>query len=362
MKILWLSWRDIINPQSGGAEKVAYEITKRLERENHKVTIFTSQFKNGKTAQKQNGINIVRYGNQLTCRFFAFLYYLRNRPFDLVIDEINTIPFFTPLFVPAKKNVILIHQLAKEYWFSLIVWPLSLLGFILEPIWLKLYSKRLTLTVSESTKWNLKNLGFKNVKIISEGIGIKPQLIKQKENIILFIGRLTNPKRPQDAITAFKHVHKLFPAYQLLMIGRGDKKMIRSLKNLIRKMNLANRVQIKNNVDDKEKIRILKRSKIILIPSIREGWGLVATEASAQSCIPIAYNVPGLKDSIKNGQTGILTDTDPLSLALATVRVLSDDKLRINLAKNCFVWTKQFSWENCYQDFKQFIEKMPSDS
>ena len=198
-------------------------------------------------------------------------------------------------------------------------------------------------------------MGFKNIRVIREGIDFKPQLIRQKESLVLFIGRLTVPKRPQDAIMAFKHIHKLFPDHHLLMIGRGEKTMVSSLKNLIRKMNLANYVQIKNFVEDKEKIRLLKKSKIILIPSIREGWGLVATEASALSCIPIAYNVPGLKDSIQNGQTGILTDTNPTSLALAAVRVMSDDKLRIKLAQNGFKWTKQFSWENCYQDFKSLI-------
>ena len=66
MNILWLSWRDTKNPNSGGAEIVAREVTERFVRDGSKVTIFTSSFKKSKPQEKIDGVNIIRKGNQLT--------------------------------------------------------------------------------------------------------------------------------------------------------------------------------------------------------------------------------------------------------------------------------------------------------
>src|SRR3990167_10738614 len=160
--ILWLSWRDIKNPDSGGAEKVAIEAASRFVRDQIPVTIFSSHFANAKQQEKIRGVKIIRRGGLITCRLFAFLYYIRRaREFDLIIDEINTIPFFS-IFYAKHKTITLIHQLAREYWFTQTIWPISLIGFWLEPFWLRLYRSRPTLALSVSTKADLVNLGFTN--------------------------------------------------------------------------------------------------------------------------------------------------------------------------------------------------------
>src|SRR4030042_5588186 len=169
MKILWLSWRDIKNPDSGGAEKVAIEVASRFVKDNHKVTIFTSNFKSAKKQEIFRGVNIIRRGNRLTCRLFAFLYYQKNKDFDLIIDEINTILFFTN-FYAKSKSIALIHQLAKEYWYTETFWAISTLGYLLESPMLKLYKNSPTLALSASTKKDLEKLGFSKVQTYSPGI------------------------------------------------------------------------------------------------------------------------------------------------------------------------------------------------
>ncbi len=354
MNILWLSWRDIKNPQSGGAEKVAIEVAKRIVRDGSNVTIFTSRFENSKPKEIIDGVNIKRKGNQLTCRLFAFLYYLKNPNFDIVIDEINTIPFFTN-FYAKSKSIVLIHQLAKEYWFKQTIFPLNIIGYFIEPFWLKLYRNFPTLALSNSTKVDLIKLGFRNVSIYRIGLDIKPQLITKKENLILFIGRLIPAKGPKDAIKAFSIIHKSIPDLKLSVIGKGHPKFIGSLRELIIKLNLEKSVKLEGFVNQSKKLDLLKKAKIILIPSVREGWSLVVPEANALGVIPIGYNVPGLKDSIQNGKTGLLSKPNPQNLADTAIKLLSNTKLQKTLSSNGVLWAKQFNFEKTYQSFKKII-------
>lgn len=354
MNILWLSWRDIKNPQGGGAEKVAIEVSKRFVRNGSNVTIFTSSFKQSKPHEKINGVNIIRRGNQLTCRLHAYLYYRKNPNFDLVIDEINTIPFFTN-FYAKSKSVCLIHQLAKEYWFSNLVQPFSTFGFLLENLSLIPYREIPTITVSKSTKKDLQKLGFKKVTIISEGLDIKPSYPINKKNQILFLGRLVKIKGPEDAILAFSLIEKEFPDFKFIIAGKDKNGYTKKLKYLSIKLNLSQKITFLGYVDAKTKNSLLRYSKIILIPSIREGWGLVATEAQAMGTVPIAYNVNGLRDSIQNNKTGLLTQHNPNSLAMAAIQLIKNEGLRKKIAYHGYIFSKQFSWKKTYNQFKKVV-------
>lgn len=356
MNILWLSWRDIKNPQGGGAEKVAIEVSKRFVRDGSNVTIFTSSFKQSKPHEKINGVNIIRRGNQLTCRFYAFLYYKKNPNFDIVIDEINTIPFFTNFYVKEKK-IVLIHQLAREYWWSETIFPLSLIGYILEPFYLRTYRHLPTIACSNSTKKDLIKLGFKNVSLYHHGLSVKPLTTLPRKNTqqILYIGRLTKPKGPQDVIEAFYQIHNKIPKSSLKIAGFGTPKFVQYLKSKIKNYNLEDYVEILGFVTEKEKVNLLKNSKLVLIPSAREGWNMVPIEANAFGTIPIGYNVPGLRDSIRNGKTGLLTKPNPKNLADTTIKLLLKPTLQKKLSANGLIWAKQFNFEKTYQSFKKII-------
>lgn len=359
MNILWLSWRDIKNPQSGGAEIITHETAKRLVRTGHSVTILTSNFPESKNSENTDGIKILRAGNRLTCRFWAFIKYQKTfkSKIDVVIDEINTIPFFTNFYVKEKK-IILIHQLAREFWWSETYFPLSLIGYLLEPFYLKTYRKQTTIACSDSTKKDLLRLGFKNVSTYHHGLVVKPlsQLPIKNTQLILYIGRLTKPKGPQDAIEAFYKIHQKVPNSRLKIAGQGTPKFVQLLKLKIKKYKLEDSVEILGFVSQKEKNNLLKNSIFVLIPSIREGWNMVPIEANAFGAIPIGYNVAGLCDSIKNGKTGLLAKPNPQSLALAAIKLFSNQKLQKKLSINGLLWAKQFNFEKTYQSFKKIIE------
>jgi len=172
LKILIFNWRCWLNPEMGGAEVFTYENACRWIKEGHEVTMFTSEFRDCKRHEIIDGIEVYRSGGKHSVYRNAKKYYkrlFREKNYDVVIDEINTRPFHTPRFVDNNEKIIaLIHQLAREYWFYETPFPLNYLGFhFLEEWWLKKYFEIPTLTVSESTKKDLIDLGFKKSILIS---------------------------------------------------------------------------------------------------------------------------------------------------------------------------------------------------
>jgi len=198
MKILVFNWRDIRNPEAGGAEVFTHEIAKRFVKRDNEVTLFTSEFDDCEKEEFVDGVRVVRAGRRFSVYSEAKNYYrehLSKEGFDVIIDEVNTKPFLTPKFVSnGEKIIALVHQMAREYWFYETPFPLNLVGYyFLEGRWLKKYVDLPTITVSESTRKDLVDLGFKNVFVVSEGIGFEPfREIPGKEDVptVVYLGRL----------------------------------------------------------------------------------------------------------------------------------------------------------------------------
>ncbi|MCJ7430836.1 glycosyltransferase, partial [Candidatus Bathyarchaeota archaeon] len=133
LKILVFNWRCWLNPEMGGAEVFTREILKRWTEAGHKVTLFTSSFKDGKGNEVVDGVDIIRDGGMYSVYWKAKEYYNKffsKQDYDIVIDEINTRPFLTPKFIrKGEKIVALIHQLAREYWFYETPFPISYFGY-----------------------------------------------------------------------------------------------------------------------------------------------------------------------------------------------------------------------------------------
>lgn len=359
MNILWLSWRDVKNPDSGGAEIMTHETAKRLAKEGHRVTIFTSAFPGSKKTEIIDKVRIIREGNSLTTRFWAFLKYQKNfkKEVDLVIEEINTIPYFTPFYIKEKK-VVVIHQLAKEYWWSEIFFPINLFGYLLEPVYLQPFKKIVCIAASNSTKKDLESLGFSKVRVFHQGLSVNPLkkiLNKPKSPLILFIGRLTKPKGPQDAIYAFKEITAAVPRAKLVIVGRGKERFVNSLKKLVRKLNISSKVTFLGFIEQNQKEELLKKSQVILVPSEREGWNLVPIEANAFGSVPVGYKVPGLQDSIIDGKTGLLSRKDPVLLGNNAIKLLKNKTLRQKMAQNGLRWSRNFSWDKTAVSFAKII-------
>jgi len=361
LKIAWFNWKCIKNPEAGGAEVFTHEVARRLTKMGHEISLITSQSKDLPPKEVINGYKVLRSGNRFTVYIKARKIY--NRYFkgkvDVVIDEINTIPFFTVTYVK-EPIVVLIHQLAREFWLYELKPPISWIGYFIEPYYLRLYRSKPTITVSKSTKGDLETLGFKRTFIVPEGLSLKPiDKIPEKEEkpTIIFLGRLRRVKRPDHALKAFIHVKKEIPKSKLWIVGDGPLK--KALKKLVKKYGLENDVIFYGKVSEKEKIKLLRRAHVLVFPGIREGWGLVVTEANSQGTPAVAYDVPGLRDSIKHMNTGILVPKDDIkALAKSLILILQHEDLRKKLTKNALEWAKNFNWDKTAMEFSRILKQI----
>lgn len=363
LKILWFNWRDVKNPESGGAEVLTHEIATRLVKKgDYDITLFSSCFPGSLCSESIDGIKIVRDGGIYTVYEKAKKFYKKNKDgYDIVIDEINGKPFLTPKFVKLEKPIIaLIHSLSSEQFLFELPFPANYLCYhYFEKRWLSYYKNIATVTVSDSSKKDLEKLGFKKIYIIPEGLSIPPlPNLPQKEGLptVLFIGRLKKHKLPDHAIFAFLAIKKQIPNARLWVIGDGYMR-----KELQEKFDSSD-VTFYGRVNSETKYELLSKAHITLVPATREGWGLVVTESNAVGTPVVAYNVPGLRDSVKDGETGVLVkENSPASLASSAIYLLKDRALLEKFSLSALSFSRQFSWDTTTEIFDKIIKETISD-
>lgn len=371
MKILIFSWRDIKHPICGGAEILTLELAKKWIEKGHQVSLVSARFPGAKSQETIEGLKIFRPGKFYRYSPFEYLPYLYQTVkfyrkklagrYNLVIDQVHGLPFFTPFFV--KEKVILFPlEVAGKIWFREIPFPYSFIGYLLEIIYIKMFKNIPFLTISPSAAKELTLLGVKNISAISPGLNFKPsKKIPQKNLIPLLIslGRITAMKRIEHTFQAFRLLHKEFPLIKLTIIGRGKEKYLQELKNLCRQITIEDRVSFPGYVSEAEKRKLLSQAWLLVSSSLKEGWGLTVIEAAACGTPTVAYKIPGLVDSIKHGQTGLLCQkNNPVDLARNIRRVLLDPSLRKQLSQNALIYSRQFTWNKAANETLEIFEKI----
>jgi len=255
-----------------------------------------------------------------------------------------------------EKIITLIHQLAREYWFYETPFPISYIGYyFLEKRWLRNYVDVPTVTVSESTRQDLLDLGFREVFVVPEGLNFNPlDEIPEKESypVVAYVGRLKRAKRPDHAVKAFRIVKEKIPEAELWIIGDGY------FRKDLEKM-ATDGVRFFGGLSDGERRELVKRAWVLVNPSVREGFGLNVVEANALGTPCIAYDVAGLRDSVKNDKTGLLAGAGSVEdLADKMVMVLKDDTLRARLSKNALEYSRKFGWDMSARGFEEVFRAL----
>lgn len=351
LRVLFLNWRDITNPEAGGAEIFTHEVAKRWVEQGHEVSLLTSRFSGGSQVETVDGVRIRRIGRLRNGSFHLLVQreLARLSGFDLVIDEVNTIPFFTPLWRRRLPPVVtLIHQLAVDVWDSEMPRPLAALGRRVEPRLLGLYEDVPVLTVSESTRDDLCRLGLRNVRVIPIGRDEPPDLNGvEKEDVptFLFVGRLTRNKRPDHAVEAFRHIRERLPEAHLWIVGRGP--MEESLRE-----QLPPGAEMLGYLSRRDLYERMARAHCLLVTSVREGWGMVITEANSVGTPAVGYDVPGVRDAIRNGETGLLAKVaEPVELARAALSLVAHRGEYASSREQALAASRLFSWQRTADAF-----------
>lgn len=364
MNILALNWEDLSNPQAGGAEVHLQEILKRIAQRGHNATLLCSGYPGCIPSEEVDGIKIVRRGSRFNFNFvapFAFKSLLREGNWDIVVEDINKIPFYTPLYHKLPLLVVIPHLFSDSV-FKEINFVLGLYIYLSEKPIRWFYKGFNIMVISESTKEDLVKRGLSpdDIHVVHCGIDQNHYLFsasvrKYPAPTVIYLGRLKKYKSVDHLLRAFALTVKEIPEAKLTIVGEGDFKD--DLISLAKELSLADKVEFTGFVDEKEKVRRLQQAWVAVYPSLKEGWGLTNIEANACGTPVVASNVPGLKDSVIPGRTGLLYEYgDVPKLSDCLVKILSDGVFRERLTQGGLAWAKEFSWDTAAEKTLELME------
>jgi glycosyltransferase involved in cell wall biosynthesis len=368
MRILWLQWRDIKSPWAGGAEVYMHEILKRLCIKGHEALALTSGFKDLPMEEVLEGYRIKRLGSH-----DSYLLHLHKTLSqytawaDVVVEDTSKIPLYTPLRSNGKPVVAIVHHLNREIYFEELPLRKALMAYIMEGFMPRLYSSLSNtklVAVSKSTYEELVKLGAKpdKITIIADAVDsskYKPKAThlskwKAERPILLYLSRLKRYKQPQHVVLAFKYIADKIPYAKLIIAGDGDFKP--KLERLIKRLRLESKVEVKGKVTEAEKVQLLQEAWVLIQTSRKEGFDMVVLEANACGTPAVGYDVPGLRDSIRHGETGMLVKPGDLeALAEVLTSLLEDDVLREKMSRNALKWSKKFTWNKTAEEFLKVV-------
>ncbi|MBO8161808.1 MAG: glycosyltransferase family 4 protein [Thermosipho sp. (in: Bacteria)] len=365
MNILILNWRDISHPQAGGAEKYVHEIGKRLVKKGHNVTLFCGSYPNANPYDKIDGIKIMRKGGKYTLYIWALVYLVKNKDkFDVIIDSENGIPFFSPLLFDKKRVICIMHHVHIEVFDRELPFPLNKIGKLLEgKVMPMLYRESLFVPVSPSTKKEMFEKLFirgNYFPIVYNGVPFEKLNIGHKKtrapNLIYF-GRVKRYKRIDHIIWVYKRIKQRIKNVRLVIAGKMDRGYFKEILKLNRELNL--KVSFFDNVSEEKKVELLSQSWVYVITSMKEGWGISVIEANACGVPVVGYDVPGLRDSIRNEYSGLLVGNgDVDSLANEVMKLIENPKIRIKFSHNTKLWAERFSWEKSAERFERVLKSV----
>jgi glycosyltransferase involved in cell wall biosynthesis len=367
MKILVFNWQDIKNPQAGGAEVHLHEVFSRIAGLGHQVTLFCSSFPGAPERELLNGIEIIRRGGRSLFNYHVPLAYrsiFRRAGFDVVIDDMNKIPFFTPLFV-REPLVGITHHLFGRSIFREINFLAASYVYMMENLAVWLYRRRRVpfIVGSPSTFRELRARRFREPDVtlvnyaVDHAVHRRTGVPRSPTPLIGYFGRLKKYKSIDHLLQALPLVLSRHPGLRTLIVGEGDDRP--RLEALARELGVDRNVEFTGFVDEQRKVELLQQMWAKVTTSSKEGWGLTVLEANACGTPVIASDVPGLRDAVKKDETGILYPYGNVDeLAARIVQIISDEPLRMRLAANALSWAGEFSWDVAARRTLEVIERV----
>jgi glycosyltransferase involved in cell wall biosynthesis len=352
-RVLFLNWRDPAHPQAGGAEVFCWDIARRFAAGGAEVTLMTSRHRGAPAHAVLDGVRIERRGGTYSLYVHAAAFLAGNRGrFDAVVDCQNGIPFFSPVLARRAASVVcVVHHVHQEQFGVHFGWPLRVLGRELEGRWSRVvYGRRPVAVVSPSTRAAVRDtLGLRGpIFIVPNGAPPPTQPGSHRRSpspLIACVGRLAAHKRMELLVQAALELRGRVPGLTIDIAGDGPDRP--RLEQLAKDLAVDDVVRFLGHVSPETKERLLSSAWLTVNPSMGEGWGLGVLEANAHGVPAVAFCVPGLHDSVRDGVTGWLVNPgDDLSAGIArALATLSEPDAASAWAVRCRAWAARFDWE-----------------
>jgi len=360
MNILALNWNDLKNPNAGGAEVHLEELLRRLVSYGHQVTLVCSGWSGCLPEETIEGIRIIRTGDRYTFNLvvpFLLRRLARQNRYDLLIEDINKIPFYTPLYLNLRTLVVIPHLFATTV-FQEINFVLGTYIYLAERPLIVAYRGRHFNVISESTADDIAARGVlrKDISVIHCGIDRQvyahdSKVEKYPDPTVLYLGRIKKYKSIQHLVVAFRRVKDALPNARLMIVGSGD--YLPDLKLLADSLGLSDSVEFPGFVSQADKVERMRRAHVSVLPSLKEGWGLTNIEANSVGTAVVAANVPGLRDSVRDGISGYLYEHGNIDqLTEKLLLLLKDSELRKRIETGGMEWAERFNWDRAAKEFE----------
>jgi glycosyltransferase involved in cell wall biosynthesis len=363
--ILVLSYRDMGHPEMGGAEIIMYEVYRRLRAAGHGVTFLTCRFPGSARAESLDGMEILRTGNLYNFNFAVGSYYrrhLRDRRFTVVVEDLNKIPFYSPLFQREVPVLVNVPHLFGTTVFSQAPWPLALYVYLQEQTIPKVYGECDFQVLSDSTRDDLHARGIPGERLhvirsgIDHGYYVPPAGGRPVPPgpVLLYLGRLKRYKCIEHPIRVLPRLRRRIPEVSYWIVGEGDYR--EELERIAREEGVEENVRFFGFRQGAEKLELLHKSRVLVYTSPKEGWGLSVIEANATGLPAVASDSPGLRESVRHEITGFLVPHGDLeALHDRLLSLLSDDVLWRTMSEAGLQWASRFNWDRMAEETLELI-------
>ena len=362
MKILWFTWKDIEHPNKGGAEIVNHEIARRLVEEGHELVMLVARGKGQEATSTISGYQVRRGGNRVTVYLWAAWHYLRNLRgwADLSLEEVNTVPFFTQFYVRTRR-VLIIYQLSRQVWFYQMFFPLSYVGYWLEHAYMWLLRKSKVVTISKSSKQDLVKQGFAPGNIGIMRVGADAHRLKTLPKpgpfrTIVSFGTIRTMKQTLDQVQAFEIAREKLPDLRLVIAGAPEGAYGEEVDAYIANSRFKDDIQMLGRVSEAKRRTVMQAADVIVVTSVKEGWGLIVTEAANLGTPAVVYDRDGLRDSAFYGKGGWIVAPSPEAMGRKLIKVAKNPKEYAQIRKQAHELAKDVTFANSYKDFKRIAQ------
>jgi glycosyltransferase involved in cell wall biosynthesis len=353
-RVLFLNWRCPWHPLAGGAETYCWNVASQFAAVGAEVVMATARAPGLAADEERGGVRLRRRGGAYTLYLWTALFLLlHGGRFDAVIDCQNGIPFFAPVFLLRRRVpvVLVVHHVHQDQFLLRFRWPISAFGRLLESHVSRLvYGRTPIIAVSPGTRADVRRrLKLRGpIFVVPNGVHV-PRMDRLPERSrtpsVVYLGRLVPHKRLHLLLRAAAELRRHWPGLRVDIVGVGPDRPY--LERLAHELRLHGVVRFRGRVSDEERDRALASAWLLVTPSAGEGWGLTVIEANVAGRPALAFRVPGLVNSIREGINGWLVDApDALPSALdAALRELSDPATSARFEASCRQWAVQFSWQ-----------------
>lgn len=358
-----VNWLDRTNPQAGGAEIHLHEIFGRLVARGHEIHLLCSGYPGAEPRGRLDGIAVHRVGRRYTFSLHARRYFarhLRGLDFDVIVEDLNKVPLFTPRWSTVPV-VAVVHHLFGATAFREASFPVAAATWLLERPIPRVFRDVPVVAVSSSTKTDLVERGVDaaRITVVPNGVDLAlytpdPALERFEAPTVLYLGRVKRYKGIEYLVRAMVAVRAQVPAARLVVGGRGDD--LDRLRSLAERLGVDDRVEFAGFVSEERKIELFRRSWVHVLPSSKEGWGIAVIEAGACGTTSVATDVPGLRDSVRDGETGVLVPHgDSAALATALTTILLDRPRVEGLGAAALEYARGFTWEAATDRIEEIV-------